>query len=181
MIERGDVFEDRHVRPAERHMGAEARRRTVVDARRIDADRHDPALLHEPLCRQRRHAGELQLRHRSGAGRGGAEVGRSVGPLQSPARAHQHDDVHELPAVRRLPGHEIVRRHLVDRVCGTLRRHVHHDGVPHEAFHGNGVARLPRRRKMPRRVEVRAAVFGRREPVGGVVVALGRGAVFADA
>ena len=114
-----------------------------------------------------------QLCHRLGPRRRGAEVRLPVGPLRPPTRPQEDDDVDELPAVGPLPGHEIVKADLVGRVGGTLGGHVDDDGRTDEPGHVDLVGGPRPLGEVPGRVEVRAAVLGRHDPVGGVVVALG--------
>ena len=64
-------------------------------------------------------------------------------------------------------GH-VVRRTPVVRIGACAVTHVHDDGRRHEPLQGNRVGRCAPGVKVDRRVEVRAAVFGRRERVGGV-------------
>ena len=161
-------------------MGAEARGRSVVDAGRVDPHGLDPPVLHEPRRRLRREPRKPELRDRVGAGRRGAEIRFAIAPAAGPARPQEHDHVQQLPAVPLLPGHEVVGRDLIDRVGRALGRDVDQCRLADEPLGLHLVGRVPSLGEVPRCVQMRAAMLGGREPVGRVVVALGRGSILAS-
>ena len=84
--EAGDVLEHGHLRRAEHAVGLEGRRLPAVDARRVDADRLDRALLHQPLRRLRargRGSGGPRRRRRRGR-RSRGSAARSARSARSP-------------------------------------------------------------------------------------------------
>ena len=92
------------------------------------------------------------------------------------AGVDQHDLVFERRAVEQLPGLEVFDGHLVVGIGGTLFGNVDADRRTDEPLERQLVDGLSLLSKMPRRIDVRAAMFGADEAIGGVVVTLVRDA-----
>jgi hypothetical protein len=151
LLQPGHVLEDGDPRLGQDAVGPEVLRRPGVDARRVDAHGGHLAL-DQPAGQLGRDAGEVQMGHRLGPGAVGAQVAGAVAPVAAMARADQHDAA----GLDRLPGQAADVGCLQD----ATRRH--------QARKRNRVGADLSLGEVDRRIQVRAAVFGRAEAVGRV-------------
>src|SRR5881296_2716515 len=167
--EAGQVLEDGHVGVGERAVGAEVARWAVVDRRRVDADRADAARRREPHGGVPRDAGEVEVR--GVAGGRAPEVARPVVPESVPAGADEHHGAVGDPSAPALVRLQVGARQQRVGVASSLLGDVHHHRRPDQPVEGDLVGRPAALGEVDGGVEVRPAVLGGREVVGGVPVA----------
>ena len=178
-LEVGQVLERGNVALVEQPVRFVQRRLAEVDAGGVDADRLDRTVCRRATSR-RRDAGRENAawrpppRPRSAVPRYRAASGQRL----RESRAQQHDRVRResrracSPALRdRRPSPDSPRARPRCRLTSTTT------AGPNKPIERDLIDRLPSLREVHRRVEMRAAVLGGEEVVGGVVIAARRHAV----
>ena len=156
-------------------MGTEVCGLSVVDARGIDPDGDDVAVVGKPAGRLRSEPGEMELGDGLGAGQSRAEILRTVVPPCTPPCPDQEDRSGGKLSMFRLPRGEILDGDLVVPVHPV--GDVHDGGSPDKTRERDLVIRPPVLGEVDRRIEVRPAVLGRTEVVGRIEPSSLRGTV----
>ena len=143
----------------------------VVDARRVEADRTDPAS-HQQARGVGMEAREVELGHGLLAELRGAHVALAIGPEALVARPQQHDGAATDAPVPALMRPQVRDGDLIVAIGQRALRHVDDGAAADQPPQRDLVRRVAVLGEVHRRVQVRAAVLGRREVVGRVVVAL---------
>ena len=147
-------------------------RRSMVDRGRVDSEGADASLFHEQFRGLPSVRREVELR--GVVRRVVPEVLESIRPAGRPTGSEKDDRALRNRPVRGLPGLHVRGREAVVAVVLRFRGNVDDDGGRDEPPDGDGLRALPAFEEVDRRVEVRAAVLGRRKELRRIEEAAGR-------
>ena len=150
-------------------VGDEVRGLAVVDAGGVDAEQPRAALFAEQARRCLADAREVQVAGL--AGRVVAEVGERIGPAGGRAGSDEHCRSGRHPAVFLLPGRYVLDCHQVVGIGRGGFADVDHDARQDEPIQRDRRRVVAAVREVVGSIEVRAAVLGCRELLGGVAQA----------
>ncbi len=168
LLQPGYILESRNVRAEQDPMRDEVLRLAIVEARRVEPDRGNLALLDQEAGNLFRQPREVQLGDRVRPPLVGAHIGLPVGPKFGKAGMEQHDRPVRKPPVGFLPLFDIGNREAIIAVRRALLRHIDHRTRSDQPVEWDLVGRRHARREMDRRVEMRPAMFREAQIVAAV-------------